>query len=170
MSLNLSSRLLGGANSLRAGATAATFSLANAITTTTFICSQCRTATLFRRPKRPYTFTQLIALSDGSTFLHRTTSPFPVYRSTRDTRNAPEWNPSSAALTNTENDEAGQLAAFRSRFGGAWDSPTMISADDRRKNKNKTTTATTATKGDEAAADIQADAYSYLYDEGTGDS
>ncbi|KAK2732824.1 hypothetical protein FQN55_003925 [Onygenales sp. PD_40] len=88
---------------------------------TTFICTQCRHATLLRRPKRPYTFTQLITLSDGSTFTHRTTSPVPIYRSTRDTRNAPLWNPSSEKLRNVEEDEAGRLAAFRSKFGRGWD-------------------------------------------------
>ncbi|EGC41354.1 50S ribosomal protein [Histoplasma capsulatum var. duboisii H88] len=87
----------------------------------TFICIQCRHATLLRRPKRPYTFTQLITLSDGSTFTHRTTSPLAVYRSTRDTRNAPLWNPSSEKLRNVEEDEAGRLAAFRSKFGRSWD-------------------------------------------------
>ncbi|KAJ5172073.1 hypothetical protein N7492_004666 [Penicillium capsulatum] len=88
---------------------------------TTFICSQCRHATLLRRPKRPYTFTQLITLSDGSVFTHRTTSPAPVYRSTRDTRNSLLWNPSSSKLMNVEEDEAGRLAAFRGRFGRGWD-------------------------------------------------
>ena len=44
---------------------------------TTFICSQCRHATLLRRPKRPYTFTQLITLSDGSTFTQRATHATP---------------------------------------------------------------------------------------------
>ncbi|CDM37916.1 hypothetical protein DTO013E5_7235 [Penicillium roqueforti] len=88
---------------------------------TTFICSQCRHATLLRRPKRPYTFTQLITLSDGSTFTHRTTSPAPIYRSTRDTRNSILWNPSSSKLMNVEEDEAGRLAAFRARFGRSYD-------------------------------------------------
>ncbi|KXG53135.1 uncharacterized protein PGRI_001850 [Penicillium griseofulvum] len=88
---------------------------------TTFICSQCRHATLLRRPKRPYTFTQLITLSDGSTFTHRTTSPAPIYRSTRDTRNSLLWNPSSSKLMNVEDDEAGRLAAFRARFGRSFD-------------------------------------------------
>lgn len=91
------------------------------IKSTTFICSQCRHATLLRRPKRPYTFTQLITLSDGSAFTHRTTSPAPVYRSTRDTRNSLLWNPSSSKLLNVEEDEAGRLAAFRARFGRSWD-------------------------------------------------
>ena len=80
-----------------------------------------RHATLLRRPKRPYTFSQLVALSDGSTYLHRTTSPQPVYRSTKDTRNAPLWNPSSQKLLNVEADEAGRLRAFRERFGRGFD-------------------------------------------------
>ncbi|OMP85882.1 54S ribosomal protein L36, mitochondrial [Diplodia seriata] len=84
--------------------------------------TQCRHATLLRRPKRPYTFTQLITLSDGSTYLHRTTSPAPVYRSTKDIRNHPLWNPSSQKLMNVEEDEAGRLRAFRARFGRGWDS------------------------------------------------
>ncbi|PGH29121.1 hypothetical protein GX50_08126 [[Emmonsia] crescens] len=95
---------------------------------TTFICTQCRHATLLRRPKRPYTFTQLITLSDGSTFTHRTTSPLAVYRSTRDTRNAPLWNPSSEKLRNVEADEAGRLAAFRSKFGRSWDATNTAAA------------------------------------------
>ncbi|KAF2657802.1 hypothetical protein K491DRAFT_690692 [Lophiostoma macrostomum CBS 122681] len=86
---------------------------------TTF--SQVRHATLLRRPKRPYTFTQLITLSDGSTFLHRTTNPAPVYKSTKDTRNTALWNPSSHKLLNVEEDEAGKLAAFRAKFGRGWD-------------------------------------------------
>ncbi|KAI2794739.1 hypothetical protein POX_a01340 [Penicillium oxalicum] len=93
----------------------------SAIKPTTFICSQCRHATLLRRPKRPYTFTQLVTLSDGSAFTHRTTSPAPVYRATRDTRNSLLWNPSSSKLMNVEEDEAGRLAAFRARFGRSWD-------------------------------------------------
>ncbi|RJE17375.1 hypothetical protein PHISCL_10288, partial [Aspergillus sclerotialis] len=91
---------------------------------TTFICSQCRHATLLRRPRRPYTFTQLITLSDGSTFTHRTTNPMPLYRATRDTRNVPLWNPSSPKLVNFELDEAGRLAAFRAKFGRMWDANT----------------------------------------------
>ncbi|RAO65874.1 uncharacterized protein BHQ10_001886 [Talaromyces amestolkiae] len=87
----------------------------------TYICTQCRHASLLRRPKRPYTFTQLIALSDGSTFLHRTTSPTPVYRSTRDTRNSLLWNPTSKKLLTVEDDEAGRLAAFRAKFGRSFD-------------------------------------------------
>ncbi|KAL3464686.1 hypothetical protein BJX64DRAFT_254093 [Aspergillus heterothallicus] len=95
-------------------------------TPTTFICTQCRHATLLRRPKRPYTFTQLITLSDGSTFTHRTTSPLPTYQSARDTRNSLMWNPSSSKLLNLEDDEAGRLAAFRARFGRGWDANTPV--------------------------------------------
>ncbi|KAL1958205.1 hypothetical protein VTO42DRAFT_5061 [Malbranchea cinnamomea] len=120
---------------------------------TTFICSQCRHATLLRRPKRPYTFTQLVMLSDGSTFLHRTTSPQSVYRSTRDTRNAPMWNPSSHRLRNAEEDEAGRLAAFRNRFGRHWDAPTTAAAAAATAAKAATTEAATASKAEAAAAE-----------------
>lgn len=51
----------------------------------------------------------------------RTTSPVPVYRSSRDTRNAPLWNPSSKDLQNVEDDEAGRLSGFRARFGRSFD-------------------------------------------------
>ena len=82
---------------------------------------QLRHASLLRRPKRPYTFTQLITLSDGSTFTHRTTSPAPIYKSTRDTKNSVLWNPSSQKLMNVEEDEAGRLRRFRQRFGRGFD-------------------------------------------------
>lgn len=87
--------------------------------------TQLRHASLLRRPKRPYTFTQLVMLSDGSTFLHRTTSPAPLYKSTKDTRNTPLWNPSSQRLLNIEEDEAGKLRAFREKFGRGWDAERM---------------------------------------------
>lgn len=122
---------------------------------TTFICSQCRHATLLRRPKRPYTFTQLITLSDGSTFTHRTTSPQPVYRPTRDTRNAPLWNPSSHKLVNVEEDEAGLLAAFRNKYGRSWDAKNTISADEL--NSSEAAEAEGQKGGDEAAATSAAD-------------
>ncbi|KAL8948127.1 MAG: hypothetical protein Q9183_007716, partial [Haloplaca sp. 2 TL-2023] len=91
---------------------------------------QLRHATLIRRPKRPYTFTQLVTLSDGSTFTHRTTSPTPVYQSTKDTRNTALWNPSSQKLLNVEADEAGRLRAFRERFGRGWDAESMTIRDE----------------------------------------
>ena len=82
---------------------------------------QVRHATLIRRPKRPYTFTQLVTLSDGSSYLQRTTSPKAVYVSAKDARNSAMWNPSSHKLTNVEEDEAGKLRIFRERFGRGWD-------------------------------------------------
>lgn len=84
-------------------------------------CQQIRHASLLKRPHRPYTFTQLIALSDGSTYTVRTTSPAAVYRSTQDSRNHPIWQPSLDSLKNVEKDEAGRLRAFRERFGRGWD-------------------------------------------------
>lgn len=44
-----------------------------------------------------------------------------MYKSTKDTRNTPLWNPSSQKLMNVEEDEAGKLAAFRAKFGRGWD-------------------------------------------------
>jgi hypothetical protein len=85
---------------------------------------QVRHATFLRRPHRPYTFTQLVTLSDGSTYTQRTTSPAPVYKSTRDTRNNPMWQPSKSSLRNVEEDEAGRLRAFREKFGRGWDADT----------------------------------------------
>lgn len=82
---------------------------------------QVRHATEVVRPKRPYTFTQIVQLSDGSTYTTRSTSPAPVHRSTKDTRNHLLWQPSEVSLKNVELDEAGKLASFRSRFGTAYD-------------------------------------------------
>lgn len=93
--------------------------------------TQLRHASLLRRPKRPYTFTQLVTLSDGSTFLHRTTSPAPLYKSTKDTRNNPLWNPSSQRLLNIEEDEAGKLRAFREKFGRGWDAERMDRGEEK---------------------------------------
>lgn len=84
--------------------------------------SSVRHATFIRRPRRPYTFTQLIQLSDGSSYTVRTTSPQALYKSAKDTRNTLLWNPSEKSLKNVELDEAGKLAAFRDRFGRAFDS------------------------------------------------
>ncbi|TID14356.1 50S ribosomal protein L36 [Venturia nashicola] len=91
---------------------------------------QVRHATLIRRPKRPYTFTQLVTLTDGSTYLHRTTSPSPVYKATKDVRNSPLWNPSSQNLQNIEEDDAGKLRSFRGKFGRGWDGETEQEAVD----------------------------------------
>jgi len=94
------------------------------------LTTQIRHASLLRRPKRPYTFTQMITLSDGSTYLHRTTSPTPIYRSTKDTKNNPLWNPSSQKLANVEEDEAGRLKKFRGRFGRGWDAEVVTTAEE----------------------------------------
>lgn len=82
---------------------------------------QVRHATEVVRPKRPYTFTQIVQLSDGSTYTTRSTSPAPVHRSTKDTRNHLTWQPSEVSLKNVELDEAGKLASFRGRFGNMYD-------------------------------------------------
>ncbi|KAK4240153.1 hypothetical protein C8A03DRAFT_31720 [Achaetomium macrosporum] len=107
---------------------------------------QVRHATFVPRPRRPYEFTQLVQLSDGSTFTVRTTSPLALYKSAKDSRNHILWQPSEKSLKNVEVDEAGKLAAFRERYGNAWDlgAPSSGSA------------AATAAKPDEAAAAAKA--------------
>ncbi|KAJ9666008.1 hypothetical protein H2201_003919 [Coniosporium apollinis] len=97
---------------------------------------QCRHASLIRRQKRPYTFTQLITLSDGSTFLHRTTSPIAVIKSNKDIKNSPLWNPSSQKLLNVEEDEAGRLRAFRARFGRGWDAEAAAEQEEVREGED----------------------------------
>ncbi|KAK4138548.1 hypothetical protein BT67DRAFT_437878 [Trichocladium antarcticum] len=82
---------------------------------------QVRHATFVPRSRRPYQFTQLVQLSDGSTFTVRTTSPAALYRSGKDSRNHMLWQPTEKSLRNVEVDEAGKLAAFRERYGKAWD-------------------------------------------------
>lgn len=91
--------------------------------------AQARHATFIARPRRPYTFTQLVQLSDGSTYTMRTTSPQPLYRAAKDTRNTLLWQPSEKALRSLELDEAGKLAAFRERFGRAFDAAAEPAAD-----------------------------------------
>ncbi|KAK3948238.1 hypothetical protein QBC32DRAFT_246194 [Pseudoneurospora amorphoporcata] len=85
-------------------------------------CSQqIRNATFVPRHRRPYQFTQLVQLSDGSTFTVRTTMPTALYKSAKDSRNHLLWQPSDKSLKNVEMDEAGKLAAFRERYGRGWD-------------------------------------------------
>lgn len=84
-------------------------------------CTQLRHATKVVRPRRPYTFTQVIQLSDGSTYMQRTTSPMALYKSTKDSRNHMLWQPHEKSLQNVELDEAGRLAAFRQRFGKSYE-------------------------------------------------
>jgi hypothetical protein len=141
MSLNTSLRRVSstGPSTLSSSLSRTSINTPTSTSTTTYICNQCRHATLLRRPKRPYTFTQLITLSDGSTYLHRTTSPIPVYRSTRDTRNSLLWNPTSQKLVNLEEDEAGRLAAFRARFGRAYDANAGASKETEEVEKKETT-------------------------------
>ncbi|KAL2169582.1 hypothetical protein VTG60DRAFT_5894 [Thermothelomyces hinnuleus] len=83
--------------------------------------NQVRHATFVPRPRRPYQFTQLVQLSDGSTFTMRTTSPLALYKSAKDSRNHILWQPTEKTLRNVEVDEAGKLAAFRERYGTSWD-------------------------------------------------
>ncbi|KAK0735434.1 hypothetical protein B0T21DRAFT_367749 [Apiosordaria backusii] len=83
--------------------------------------TQLRHATFIPRHRRPYKFTQLVQLSDGSTYTVRTTSPVALYKSAKDSRNHILWQPTDKSLRNVEVDEAGKLAAFRSRFGRGWD-------------------------------------------------
>ncbi|KKF93058.1 54S ribosomal protein L36 mitochondrial [Ceratocystis platani] len=86
-------------------------------TTATFTISE----TLSQSSAQTTVLHQMIQLSDGSTFTARTTSPQPLFRSTKDTRNHPLWQPSDRTLKNVEVDEAGKLAAFRDRFGRGFD-------------------------------------------------
>lgn len=130
---------------------------ATALPSTTFICNQCRHATLLRRPKRPYTFTQLVTLSDGSTFIHRTTSPAPVYRSTRDTRNSLLWNPSSVKLMTVEEDEAGRLAAFRARFGRSWDAANTSSEEASKSETSSSSSSSAQPVDKKETAETQAE-------------
>jgi hypothetical protein len=99
------------------------------------IHQQKRHATLLRRPIRPYSFTQLVTLSDGSTYLQRTSSPAPIYRSTKDTRNHALWQPSLDSLKNIEQDEAGRLRAFRDKFGRGWDLDSGVEEDGQGKGE-----------------------------------
>ncbi|OAA45443.1 hypothetical protein NOR_03232 [Metarhizium rileyi] len=96
----------------------------------TKLAIQVRHATFIPRPRRPYTFTQLVTLSDGSTYTIRTTSPNPIYRASKDTRNTLLWQPSEKSLRNVELDEAGKLAAFRERFGRAFDATAQSEEND----------------------------------------
>ncbi|XXG99612.1 hypothetical protein Hte_005953 [Hypoxylon texense] len=89
-----------------------------------------RAASIIRRPRRPYTFTQLVVQTDGSTYTHRTTAPAALYRSAKDTLNHVLWQPSNRTLRNVEVDEAGKLAAFRGRFGRGWDAEKTAAAGD----------------------------------------
>ncbi|RCI12482.1 hypothetical protein L249_1165 [Ophiocordyceps polyrhachis-furcata BCC 54312] len=85
------------------------------------LLQQTRNATFIQRPRRPYIFTQMVQLTDGSTYTVRTTTPNPLYRPVKDTRNTLTWQPSEKTLHNIELDEAGKLAGFRDRYGRSFD-------------------------------------------------
>jgi hypothetical protein len=97
-------------------------------------------------------FTQLVTLSDGSTYTQRTTSPQPVYRSSKDTRNHFLWQPSLESLRNVEQDDAGRLRAFRNRFGRAFDLETPTEAP-----KGEAAVAAAANKEAEAKVEEEED-------------
>ncbi|KAK2056094.1 hypothetical protein LY76DRAFT_519069 [Colletotrichum caudatum] len=113
--------------------------------------TQTRAATFVPRPRRPYTFTQLVQLSDGSAFTVRSTSPTTLVRSAKDSRNHPLWQPSEKSLQNVELDEAGKLAAFRERFGRGFDLAAAKPAEGV-----ETTSTTTAAAAAASAADAPA--------------
>ncbi|KAG5956323.1 hypothetical protein E4U58_006668 [Claviceps cyperi] len=113
---------------------------------------QVRHATFIERPRRPYTFTQLVTLSDGSTYTMRTTSPAAVYRSTKDSRNTLLWQPTDRSLRNVELDEAGKLAAFRERFGRAFDASKSLEQEEGQEQEQGQK-ASPAPAEDESAGD-----------------
>ncbi|RDA90972.1 hypothetical protein CP533_3092 [Ophiocordyceps camponoti-saundersi (nom. inval.)] len=87
----------------------------------TVLRQQTRHANFIHRPRRPYIFTQMVQLTDGSTYTVRTTTPNPLYRPAKDTRNTLTWQPNDQSLHNLELDEAGRLAGFRRRYGRSYD-------------------------------------------------
>jgi hypothetical protein len=109
-----------------------------------------RHATFVPRSRRPYQFTQLVQLSDGSTFTVRTTSPAALYKSAKDSRNHILWQPTEKSLRNVEVDEAGKLAAFRERYGKAWD---LEALKEEEEEKPKQAAATAAQKVEGAAVE-----------------
>lgn len=114
-----------------------------------------RHATFIARPRRPYKFTQMVRLTDGSTYTMRTTSPEPLYRPVKDTRNSLLWQPSEKSLRNVELDEAGRLAAFRGRFGRGFDAASTGEEDGAEDGAPESATAGMSGTGD-AFADLLA--------------
>ncbi len=122
-------------------------------------------ARLIQRPQRPYQFTQLVQLSDGSTFTMRTTNPHPLHRCTRDSRNHVMWQPSEKSLRNVEVDEAGRLAAFRNRFGRGWDAAADAVAAETAPTQASASSSMERPPADSAAAQPPAaDAFDSLAD------
>ncbi|PVV05032.1 hypothetical protein BB560_000447 [Smittium megazygosporum] len=62
----------------------------------------------------PEIFYQRVVLSDGSTFLVKSTSPRAVVKLSKDTKNHPLWNPK---MKRNLSDEGGILSKFTSKFG-----------------------------------------------------
>jgi ribosomal protein L31 len=65
-------------------------------------------------------FAQRVVRSDGSTFVHWTTSPRQQIRLTRDVTNHPVWNPAERTSGEAEEEEGkttGRLGRFSRRFG-----------------------------------------------------
>lgn len=65
-------------------------------------------------------FAQTIIRSDGSSFVHWTTSPKSLVRLTRDTTNNPLWNTANWANDRTldeENGSTGRMGRFNRKFG-----------------------------------------------------
>ncbi|KAG8788722.1 hypothetical protein FRB91_002505 [Serendipita sp. 411] len=73
------------------------------------------------------TYPQKVTLSDGSTFMHWTTSPKSSIRLTRDISNSPLWT-LSTTRSGQEEDVSGRLGRFQSRFnqGGGLDGYTLF--------------------------------------------
>ncbi|CAG8485253.1 8102_t:CDS:1 [Diversispora eburnea] len=63
---------------------------------------------------RPELLTQQIILTNGATYTIRTTSPKPLIKLIKDTRNHPLWNPTSG---DSALDVTGQLSKFTKKFG-----------------------------------------------------
>ncbi|EPQ55570.1 hypothetical protein GLOTRDRAFT_115914 [Gloeophyllum trabeum ATCC 11539] len=65
-------------------------------------------------------FPQKVVRSDGSTFIHWTTSPRSLIRLTRDVTNNPLWNTAMmrAQGAEEESETTGRLGRFSRRFGG----------------------------------------------------
>lgn len=98
--------------------------------------------------------------------MHRTTSPHPVHRATKDSRNHIIWQPSDKSLRNLEVDEAGRLAAFRNRFGHSWDADSVEEKEVEEAGKGKTAKAaqTASSKKDEPEAPAEHDSFDSLAD------
>ncbi|KAM3508898.1 hypothetical protein MY11210_006541 [Beauveria gryllotalpidicola] len=141
----------------RAGTSSCLLSTATRTTTPSpSLRAHARHATFIARPRRPYKFTQMVRLSDGSTYTMRTTSPEPLYRPVKDTRNALQWQPSDKSLRNVELDEAGRLAAFRERFGRGFDA-TAATTGEQQQQEEADVTPESATAGASGTGDAFAD-------------